>query len=400
MKVDLKVGDVILTGKWKNKKVTVKEFGTNELGQPTVNGKPMLNFRIARLMPEKEDLKELWVPNLEYLIKQYGLTGPGPLLKFKDDPHEYVLKNVSPDRKSVFVTLNHQQTYRKPLNKLEKVNRKYVGWFSIPLIYESSTYLKEMGEEDKYVPRPDEKALELMRQRQAATQGGPIEQKFMMELASKLRFAFSDFLDTMNQYGISKTNPQFEAEFKVKYPASMDMQLKGLYYKFTQGGSDLLKGMSFEQLIAIVLKEVQAHTANDFYIHLKDIVTNITKQVIGTLKKESMTEGKDLKVQLLIEQIMGEAKAKLKLAPAPIQEQTLEEYKDPYAPDSKDEMRISDILTKARGSKGMAIQLAQRMAFAITDVAKAYRRFRAAEDMNAHQIAHVFYKRYRDLGGK
>ncbi len=321
MKVDLKIGDIILTGKWKNKKVTVKEFGTNELGQPTVNGKPMLNFRIARLMPEKEDLKE-------------------------------------------------------------------------------TTYLKEMGEEDKYVPRPDEKALELMRQRQAATQSGPIEQKFMMELASKLRFAFADFLDTMNQYGISKTNPQFEAEFKVKYPASMDMQLKGLYYKFTQGGSDLLKGMSFEQLIAIVLKEVQAHTANDFYIHLKDIVTNITKQVIGTLKKESMTEGKDLKVQLLIEQILGEAKAKLKLAPAPIQEQALEEYKDPYAPDSKDEMRISDILTKARGSKGMAIQLAQRMAFAITDVAKAYRRFRAAEDMNAHQIAHVFYKRYRDLGGK
>ncbi len=52
MKINLKIGDVILTGKWQNKRVTVEEFGTNELGQPTVNGKPMLRFRIAKFMPE------------------------------------------------------------------------------------------------------------------------------------------------------------------------------------------------------------------------------------------------------------------------------------------------------------------------------------------------------------
>lgn len=52
MKIDLKIGDVILTGKWQNKRVVVEEFGVNELGQPTVNGKPMLKFRIQKLMPE------------------------------------------------------------------------------------------------------------------------------------------------------------------------------------------------------------------------------------------------------------------------------------------------------------------------------------------------------------
>lgn len=54
MKVDLKKGDEILTGKWQNKPDEVKTVGKNELGQPTVNGKPMLKFRIKRLMPKKK----------------------------------------------------------------------------------------------------------------------------------------------------------------------------------------------------------------------------------------------------------------------------------------------------------------------------------------------------------
>lgn len=52
--IDLEIGDTILTGKFKNKKVEVKEFGTDKNGQPTVNGKPMLAFRIEKLMPEKK----------------------------------------------------------------------------------------------------------------------------------------------------------------------------------------------------------------------------------------------------------------------------------------------------------------------------------------------------------
>lgn len=53
-KIDLKVGDIILTGKFKNKKVEVKEFGVDDNGQPTVNGRPMLTFRIEKLMPKKK----------------------------------------------------------------------------------------------------------------------------------------------------------------------------------------------------------------------------------------------------------------------------------------------------------------------------------------------------------
>ena len=58
MNLDIKIGDTILTGRFKNKRVVVKEFGTDAKGQPTVNGRPMLNFRIKKLMPGEEETKE------------------------------------------------------------------------------------------------------------------------------------------------------------------------------------------------------------------------------------------------------------------------------------------------------------------------------------------------------
>lgn len=44
--VPLKVGDIIYTGRFKNKKTTVKTIGVDEYGMPTVNGKRALTFRV------------------------------------------------------------------------------------------------------------------------------------------------------------------------------------------------------------------------------------------------------------------------------------------------------------------------------------------------------------------
>ena len=52
--IDLQVGDTILTGRFKNKREIVKSIGVDKLGQPTVNGKPMLKFRIEKAMPEEK----------------------------------------------------------------------------------------------------------------------------------------------------------------------------------------------------------------------------------------------------------------------------------------------------------------------------------------------------------
>jgi len=46
IKVPIKVGDVVLGGKFKNKKITVKNIGKNAKGDITINGKPLLKFRI------------------------------------------------------------------------------------------------------------------------------------------------------------------------------------------------------------------------------------------------------------------------------------------------------------------------------------------------------------------
>ncbi len=48
IKLDIKVGDTIMGGKFKNKKVVVKTIGTNENGDITINGKPLLRFRIIK----------------------------------------------------------------------------------------------------------------------------------------------------------------------------------------------------------------------------------------------------------------------------------------------------------------------------------------------------------------
>ena len=53
--LNVKVGDTLLMGKFKNKKVVVKNIGTDEWGMPTINGKKAVTFRI----PKKDTLKEI-----------------------------------------------------------------------------------------------------------------------------------------------------------------------------------------------------------------------------------------------------------------------------------------------------------------------------------------------------
>ena len=51
--LDVKPGDVILTGRFKNKRRIVKTIGTDKFGQPTINGKSILKFKIEKNMSKK-----------------------------------------------------------------------------------------------------------------------------------------------------------------------------------------------------------------------------------------------------------------------------------------------------------------------------------------------------------
>lgn len=62
IKLDINVGDTIMGGKFKNKKVVVKTIGKNDKGDITINGKPLLRFRIIKenIMTESRS-KILWL---------------------------------------------------------------------------------------------------------------------------------------------------------------------------------------------------------------------------------------------------------------------------------------------------------------------------------------------------
>ena len=46
--IDVKVGDNVLMGKWKNKKTKIKKIGKDEHGMPTINGKKATTFRLSK----------------------------------------------------------------------------------------------------------------------------------------------------------------------------------------------------------------------------------------------------------------------------------------------------------------------------------------------------------------
>ena len=58
IELDIEVGDVLLGGKYRNKRIVVKDIGKDELGQPTVNGKSILNVRIEKNLPDEKKSKK------------------------------------------------------------------------------------------------------------------------------------------------------------------------------------------------------------------------------------------------------------------------------------------------------------------------------------------------------
>ena len=48
--IPIEIGDTMLTGRFRNKPVKVKEIAIDDLGQPIINGTPILKFRLPKLM--------------------------------------------------------------------------------------------------------------------------------------------------------------------------------------------------------------------------------------------------------------------------------------------------------------------------------------------------------------
>ena len=48
IKLPREVGDIVLGGKFKNKRIVVKDIGKNEKGDITINGKPLMKYRLIQ----------------------------------------------------------------------------------------------------------------------------------------------------------------------------------------------------------------------------------------------------------------------------------------------------------------------------------------------------------------
>jgi hypothetical protein len=55
--LDINIGDIVLGGKFKNKRIVVKTIGVDELGQPVINGKSLLKMRIEKDLPDEKKSK-------------------------------------------------------------------------------------------------------------------------------------------------------------------------------------------------------------------------------------------------------------------------------------------------------------------------------------------------------
>ena len=86
IKINVKIGDTIPMGRFKNKKVVVKTIGTDDWGMPTINGKKVATFRI----PKKENLKEA--------ASNAGMTaGDEPDTSFVADRNKRILNKTKPE---------------------------------------------------------------------------------------------------------------------------------------------------------------------------------------------------------------------------------------------------------------------------------------------------------------
>tara|TARA_R110000772_G_scaffold224352_1_gene334963 strand:+ start:127 stop:306 length:180 start_codon:yes stop_codon:yes gene_type:complete len=48
--IPIEKGDTMLTGRFRNKPIKVKTVEIDDLGQPMVNGNPILKFRLPKVM--------------------------------------------------------------------------------------------------------------------------------------------------------------------------------------------------------------------------------------------------------------------------------------------------------------------------------------------------------------
>ena len=125
--LDIKPGDVILGGRFKNKKITVKSIGKDEHGMPTINGRKVVNFRIAPKteVNERVDFHD----TAKQIVKKAGLNSKVVFAKRAGNKADYNVDTdtiyITPtsDFKDFLVTVFHEIDHAIDAKKFGK--KKY-----------------------------------------------------------------------------------------------------------------------------------------------------------------------------------------------------------------------------------------------------------------------------------
>ena len=98
--IDVKVGDTILTGRFKNKKTVVKSIGKDEYGMPTINGRKVVTFRMPKITTDEQVLLERvdYYETAKYIMDAHKVKVRLVMKPLRDNKAEY---NV--DTRTMFV---------------------------------------------------------------------------------------------------------------------------------------------------------------------------------------------------------------------------------------------------------------------------------------------------------
>ena len=125
--LDINVGDVILVGKFKNKKMVVKTIGKDKHGMPTINGRKATTFRIAPKVEVNERVD--FHDTAKQIVKKAGLKSKIVFAKRAGNKADYNVDTdtiyITPtsDFKDFLVTVFHEIDHAIDAKKFGK--KKY-----------------------------------------------------------------------------------------------------------------------------------------------------------------------------------------------------------------------------------------------------------------------------------
>ena len=124
--LDVEVGDTILVGRFKNKKLVVKDIGKDSHGMPTINGRKVTTFRILKTAEEK--IKEFKESNprsclCEKCWKGYKIHPTRKTKKLFGKTYPNCIKNENKDE--IKVLHDFLTKYTKSAKKASSMIKKY-----------------------------------------------------------------------------------------------------------------------------------------------------------------------------------------------------------------------------------------------------------------------------------